>query len=337
MRLHPGARGLPAAALLAASVVYSATAQTHPSSPGPLPAALGQANTALQAGEADKALALLKSLTQSDASLAPAANLECRVRMTLEQWDAAVAACERAIRLDGQDSSYHVWLGRALGEKAARASFLTAFGLAKRVRGEFEEAVRLDPRNADALADLGQFYEQAPGVVGGGIDKAQAIAVQLDNVDPSRGHHLHGQIAEQRKDYGTAEHEYKQAIVAGPHAASQWMELAGFYRRQQRWDEMESAIRSGEAVAERDRLGGLALYDGASLLTETHRAPAQAAKMFDDYLAGSAKTEEAPAFVAHIRLARLKDQLGDPIAANRERAAAVALANEYKPAEDAAH
>jgi tetratricopeptide (TPR) repeat protein len=243
------------------------------------------------------------------------------------------------VQLDDQNSDYHLWLGRALGEKADRASFVTAYSLAKRTRAEFEESVRLDPRNADALADLGEFYEQAPGVVGGGIDKAEAIAKRLDGVDPARAHELRAEIAEQQKDYPGAEHEYKQAISASKHPASHWISLAGFYRRRKRWTEMEAAVHSGEMAAERDKAesahAGEALYDGASLLSETHRDPALAAKMFDDYLAGSAKTEEAPAFEAHLRLARLKDQLGDPAAASRERAAAQALANDYKPAEGA--
>ena len=42
--------------------------------------------------------------------------------------------CEQAVQLDGTNSDYHMWLGRALGEKASRASFLTAFSLGKRVR-----------------------------------------------------------------------------------------------------------------------------------------------------------------------------------------------------------
>jgi tetratricopeptide (TPR) repeat protein len=295
---------------------------------------LSQANAALQAGEADKALALLQTVPQLNA--AEAANLECRVRLTLEQWEAAVTKCQQAVGLDNQNSNYHLWLGRALGEKADHASFLTAYPLAKRTRAEFEEAVRLDPRNADALSDLGEFYEQAPGVVGGGIEKAEAIASQLESVDPARAHGLRAEIAEQQKDYGSAEREYKQAISAGKHPASHWISLAGFYRRRKQWTEMESAVHSAQTAAERDKAeaahASLALYDGASLLTETHRDPVLAAKMFDDYLACSAKTEEAPAFVAHLRLARLKDQLGDPAAASRERAAALAMANEYRPA-----
>jgi hypothetical protein len=98
---------------------------------------------------------------------------------------------------------------------------------------------------------------------------------------------------------------------------------------------MVSAVQSGISAAQRDKHAGVALYNGASTLTRANREPALAAKMLEMYLAGTVKTEEAPAFVAHVRLARLKQQLGDAEAAQRERAAAVALAHEYKPALDA--
>ncbi len=123
-----------------------------------------------------------------------------------------------------------MWLGRALGEKANKASFLSAFSLGKRVRKEFEEAVRLSPRNAEALADLGEFYHSAPGVVGGGADKAEGVAAQLDKADPVRAHELRGRMAEDRKDYGAAEREFKQAVATSPRPAFQWTTLAAFYR-----------------------------------------------------------------------------------------------------------
>jgi tetratricopeptide (TPR) repeat protein len=296
---------------------------------------LVQANAALQAGEADKALDLINSLPQPVS--AEAHNLICRVRYTLEQWDAAIHECEQAVQQDGQNSNHHLWLGRALGEKADRANFLTAYSLAKRVRTEFEEAVRLNPRNADALADLGEFYKDAPGAVGGGVDKAEGIAAQLDKVDPARAHELRGQIAAGRKDYDTAEREFKQAIAASPHPALQWATLAGFYRKRERWPEMESAVNSLIAAVDRDKKSAVALYNGASVLAKAKRDPALAAKMLNSYLSSSAKTEEAPAFVAYTKLAYIDSQLGNSASAERDRAAAMALAHEYKPASDSVH
>ena len=57
-----------------------------------------------------------------------------------------------------------------------------------------------------------------------------------------------------------------------------------------------------------------------------------AVKMLEEYIDDYPKSEEAPAFVAHTRLARLKGQLGDKNAAWQERSAALKLAHDYKPA-----
>jgi len=67
----------------------------------------------------------------------------------------------------------------------------------------------------------------------------------------------------------------------------------------------------------------VALYNGASCCA-TPAATGRAVRMLEEYLAGSAKTEEGPAFVAHVWLAQLKESLGDAAAASRERAAALA-------------
>jgi tetratricopeptide (TPR) repeat protein len=294
---------------------------------------LFQANAALQAGEADKALALLIPLAQPGGP-AEAYNLKCRVEYSIEHWDQAAEDCEQAVKLDGKNSDNHLWLARALGVKASRASFLSAFKLAKQVHAEFEEAVRLNPQSAEALSNLGEFDYTAPAVVGGGIDKAEGVAAQLDRIDPVRAHEMRGRIAEHKKDYATAEREYKLTISTAAHPAFQWIILARFYQGRERWTEMEAAVRSGQSAAERDKHASVALYDGAELLILTKRDPARAAKMLEKYLSGGIKSEKAPAFVAHTWLSRLKKLSGDPAAARQERAAALALAHDYKPALD---
>ena len=255
------------------------------------------------------------------------------MRFALEQWNAAANACQRAVELDGRNSNYHMWYGRALGQRASNASFLSAFSLGKQVHQEFETAVELDPRNAEALSDLGSFNVDAPGIVGGGLDKAEQVAAQLDKLDPARAHQLRAEIASNRKDYASAEKELKSAIAASAHPARQLTVLASFYRHRQQWDQMEAAVRSAQSAAGKDRTAGVALYDGAGVLYEAKRDPALAVKMLEDYLAGSSKTDEAPAFVAYRRLAELERQLGNSAEAQRDVAASQAMASEYRPKE----
>ena len=296
---------------------------------------LGKIDAAVQAGQADAALAAIRSLPQGGANNAAAQNLACRIHYALRQWDAAVDECQRAVRLDGGNARYHLWLARALGEKASHASFFTAYSLGKNTRAEFEEAARLNPRDGEILSDLGEFYREAPGIVGGGMDKAERIARQLETVDPARAHQLWANIAESRHDFTTAEREYRAAVSASPHPALHWTTLASFFRRRQRWQDLDSAIRNASTSASHDRAATIAIYDAAGVLIESNRDPALAAKLLEAYIASSTRTEEGPTFEACLRLAKLKYALGDRAAAERQRAAALALAHDYKPALEA--
>ncbi|MGB9606828.1 MAG: tetratricopeptide repeat protein, partial [Bryobacteraceae bacterium] len=77
---------------------------------------------------------------------------------------------EKAVAADPRNPNYHLWLGRAYGKRAETSSFLTAPGLARKAREEFEKAVQLDPNNLEALNDLFEYYLQAPGFLGGGLE-----------------------------------------------------------------------------------------------------------------------------------------------------------------------
>jgi tetratricopeptide (TPR) repeat protein len=295
---------------------------------------LAQANAALQAGEADRAMALIQSLPQNGQNNAEAQNVACRVKFTLGQWDAAIQACEQAIRLDPHNSGNHLWLGRALGEKADKASFVSAFSLGKRVLAEFQTAVQLDPRSGEALSDLGQFYIEAPGIIGGGMDKAESVAEQLDHTSPERAANLRAEMARHRGDYAAAENYLKKALASSSHPARQWSTLARFYADRARWADMDSAIHNSQVAAARDAHAAVALYDAAGVLIRVNRNPELAAKLLQDYLASPGKTEEAPAFVAYARLSRLQQQMGNAANAQVAQAAAYELAREYRPAQD---
>ena len=296
-------------------------------------ATLAQANSDLQAGEADKAIALLAPLPSTGAGAAEAQNLLCRVRITLEQWSQAVTACQQAVNLDQKNSDYHMWLGRVLGQQASHASFITALGIAKHSLSEMQSAAKLNPQNGPALSDLGDYYAQAPGMAGGGTDKAQAVASQLDKVDPARAEQLRGDIAMQQKDYTAAENSYRLAAIVAKEPADYLTVLANFYRTRQQWSNLDAAIQRCITAAAKDKKSGVGLYDGAGVLISAKRNPSLAAQMLENYLSNSSLSEQAPAFIAHIRLSRLKQQLGDAAGAKSELAIAAQMAKEFSPAQ----
>ncbi len=266
-----------------------------------------------------------------------AQNLLCRVEFTLQEWSQAAAACQQAINLNHNESDYHMWLARVLGQQASHTNIFSAYGDAKHSLSEMQTAVQLNPQNGPALSDLGDYYAQAPGIAGGGTPKAQQVAAQLDKVDAARAAQLRGDIAVAQKDYTTAEQQYRQAATVGPTPADEWTVLANFYRQRQQWTDLDAAIQNCIAAAAKDKNSAFALYDGAGVLIAAKRNPQLAEKMLKDYLSSSSPSEQAPAFVARIRLARLEQQLGDAAAAQQDFAAATSLAHEFSPSQDPAH
>ncbi len=274
----------------------------------------------LAAGRVDEAIRTLEQQVSHSATDAEAYNLLCRAYFMANEWDRGITACERARTLDPQKSLYHLWLGRIYGEKAARAGFLSAAGLAKKVRVSFERAVELDPKSWEAHADLADFYLEAPSIVGGGKDKARGQADALMSFNPAIGHWVLARIAAKDKDTVGAEREYRAFISASHSGARAWFELSLFYFRANRLDEMEQAIRTLESSPV-DRPD--ALMDGASLLLRTGRNFPMAVRLLRRYL--ESPVEEGPAFKAHDMLGQVLEKQGDRHAAAEEFRAALAL------------
>ena len=299
---------------------------------GALAAADESAPALLAAGRADDAITTLHTKINASPSDAEAHNLLCRAYFSTGDWDRGISACEKAVALDPNNSRYHLWLGRIYGEKADGANFFSAASLAGKVRNEFEAAVRLDPNNVDARSDLGEFYLEAPGIVGGGRDKAEAQAQALSTLDPAKADYLKGRIAEKKKDLATAEKEYRAAIEASHGSALTWFNLALFFRHQQRWDDMEDAIR--HAVSAQVDRPEIIMESGEVLLRSGRNFPA-AVQYLRRYLALNSKVEEAPAFKAHYLLGTALEKQGDKQGAAQEYRAALSLAKNFSRAQEA--
>ena len=221
--------------LLCFLVLFLGTALAAPLTPEQL----------LSAGRVDEAVKVLKERTAGAANDAEAWHLLCRSYYAKARWDDAIAAGKRAVDLKPDSSDYHLWLGRAYGEKAQSISsfhWLTALSLAGKTRSEFEKAVQLDSNNVGARSDLAEFYAEAPGIVGGGKDKARQQAELLASRDAAAAHWVNGLLAEKDKDLSTAEREYRAAVETSKGDGGRWLDLASFYKRTGRAQDMQHAI-----------------------------------------------------------------------------------------------
>ncbi|HEY1658559.1 MAG TPA: hypothetical protein VGG14_09450 [Candidatus Sulfotelmatobacter sp.] len=260
---------------------------------------------------------------------AEAYNLLCRADFELDAWDEGIPACEKAVSLAPNDGLYHLWLGRVYGEKADRVNFMKAAGLAGKVRHEFERAVELMPDSWEARTDLAEFYLEAPGIVGGGEDKARGQADALLKLNPGMAHWVLARIAQKKKNVAEAEREYRAEIDASHGGARAWVNLAGFYRHVNRYDDMERALRTMES---RPMDRPAALMDGADLLYRTDRDLPMAIRLVKRYLANT-PDEEWPAFKAHTLLGELLEKQGDRKAAQEEYKTALGMAHEFELAQ----
>ena len=285
----------------------------------------------LAAGRIDEAITELNGRLSSAPADAESSNLLCRAYFALEDWNRAESSCRKAASLDPDNSRFHLWLGRVYGEKADRANFLAAAGLAGKVRGEFERAVQLSPKDVDARLDLAEFYLAAPGIVGGGEQKARAQAQFIATVNPAREHWVYARIAEQKKDVATAEREYRQYIDLSHGDAEAWLNLALFLRRQKRFDEMEQAIVK-LSQAPMPKLD--VLVEASQMLYRAGRNYPFATQLLNRYLAAG-PVEAAPAFKAHHQLGMLLERQGDKAGAAREYRASLALVRNFGMAQQA--
>ena len=293
--------------------------------------AADSASDLLKAGRVDDAITALGVQLNSAPNDPASHNLLCRAYFAVGNWDRAISACQKAVSLQPNNSEFHLWLGRTYGEKADAVNFFSAASLAKKVRTEFEQAVQLDPTSVMARTDLAEFYLEAPGIVGGGQDKARAQAEQVAKLDPAKAHWIQGRIAEKNKDVGTAEKEYRAAIDASHGGANAWLNLALFYRKADRLDDMHDALKKA-ASAPMDQPE--VLVDAASTLLRANRDLPFAKELVRRYLS-SGTVEQAPPFKAHYLLGNILEKQGDKQGAAKEYEIALAMAKDFGRAREA--
>jgi len=170
----------------------------------------------------------------------------------------ASAAAQQLLKQDASEAEGHYWLGRialksgdletaadeleeAVDAAPDNAEYLTRFaqvscslagspdtgmlrkpGLAGDCRESFLHATEVDPKSLTAWKGLFEFYRQAPGIAGGGIDKAEALVGKIAALDPAEGELALANLAAQQEKLPLAREHIAKAALLNPASAGEY-------------------------------------------------------------------------------------------------------------------
>ena len=260
------------------------------------PAVQKAADLYAQTGYKESLSAAPEKVTQKDAT---AYRLIGQDEYMLGDYKKSTEALEKAAALDPTNSEVFHWLGRAYGRRAETSSPFTAPGLASRARQALEKAVALDPNNKDAVTDLFDFYLQAPGLVGGGVDKAEKLVSLISSEDPAQGHFAQAQLDTKRKEYQTAEEHLRQAVEIAPQQVGLVLNLARFLAQRGRIEESDAMFQRAIAMAPNNPK---VLYARAETFIEEHRNLDEARELLQRFLNSPLTANDPPRMKAEALL-----------------------------------
>ncbi len=213
----------------------------------------------------------------------------------LREFTRAATSLERAIQLAPKQSEYHDWLGKAYGRKAEESVFLSAMSWARKTHREFEIAVEMNPSNFEAQRDLIRYEMNAPGIVGGGEDKAMKHIEDLEKIDSMEGQLARGEFFATKKRMSEADAVFAKILESNTDRAGVYFEVADYYSDRANSEKMGEAIAYAERIDPNDRR--LKYYRGV-LLVMDGKNPSEAEILLKSYLATVPNSSDLPPHAA---------------------------------------
>ncbi|MBY0372367.1 MAG: tetratricopeptide repeat protein, partial [Bryobacteraceae bacterium] len=210
---------------------------------------------------------------------------------------------EKCVAAEPNNSQYFHWLGRTYGRRAETSSVFTAPQYASKARQNFERAVQLNPKNSDALNDLFEYYLQAPGFLGGGMDKAAALVEKIAALDPAEQYYAKARIAEEKKEFQTAEMALRRAAELAPMQIGRLIDLGKFLAQRGKIQESEAAFARAEKI---DAKSPKLLIERAETYINTGQNLPAAKRLLEMYLKADLSPEDRPKEEARRLLAKIK-------------------------------
>ncbi|MBL8232494.1 MAG: tetratricopeptide repeat protein [Bryobacterales bacterium] len=250
------------------------------------PANIARARQFYQTTRYREAIQLLQGQSDSEA-----------LRITGQSWfmlgefKKANEVFEKAVQVEPSNSDNYLWLGRAFGRRAETSNPFVAPRYASKARQNFEKAVELNPKNVLAMNDLFEYYMQAPGFLGGGKDKASALASRIAALDAAEGHYVNARLAEDSSEFSKAETQLRRAVESAPASVGRVVDLAKFLAKRGRYQESEAEFQKAERIAPNSPK---LLFERASTYIETKRNMDTAKALLKRYLDAPLTPDDPP-------------------------------------------
>jgi tetratricopeptide (TPR) repeat protein len=249
-----------------------------------------------------------------------------------EKWGQAGKEFETAIKAEPNNAVYHFWFGRATGEQAQRANPIRQPGLARRVKGEFERAVALDSTYVGPRQGLLEYYLQAPGFLGGSVDRAREQAEIITKLDTYQGGHAQAKVAFSAKDTAALIRAHEKLVVDFPDSTTSYFTLLNIQLARRQWaaawtmaDKLERL--KPDMFLVRYVIGRVAAESGEQL----DRGEAS----LRQYLQHKPLPNEPSLAATHWRLGMISEKRGDLAAARQLYQTAATMDPNLKQAKDA--
>ena len=271
-----------------------------------------------QVGEADR---LLRRLEGENVSLPPLLlHALAESALQMGESDRAVATARKAVSADSKDRKDYLWLGRVLGAVGLQAKDAgkdrEAGALLADAEKAFRRAVEIEPKAPEVWVSLVRFYKS----IGEGSKAETAIQNASKNIPAKDAVLTLAQCYDAVNKLDEAQQKYEAALKAAPQDITLTRAVADFYRRAGKLLPAEAQLQrilDGKVPAkESDMVWARRQLAGILIMRRNYKSFKTAQSLLEENLAGS---EASP--IDRSLLARLK--ASDPKQGEREKAVAI--------------
>jgi tetratricopeptide (TPR) repeat protein len=291
-------------------------------------AALEKGKRFYEDGKPTEARKIFTAIAEDQKDYAAAQYYLGRIAFDENKLDDAEEFFEEAIDHNDKAAEYHNWYGNALGRIAQNANMVRQGLLAPKMKNAWERAVQLNPQYVDPRQSLIQFYLQAPGFMGGSVEKAKQMAVEIKKVKPAEGHRQMGNIYVHEKKMPEAEKEFIAMAKADPVYVSG---LANFYVNQQQYDKAFSLFDDLFKKNPDDMMVAYQ-YGRASAISGQHLDKGE--EYLKKYLVYTPQPDEPSHAGANMRLGQIQEKRGNKANAKRHYETALKIDGSLKEAKE---